>query len=193
MAGAIGPRWLGYSRVMGNQPDDKADQTMAVTQSMMLPLDSGDANATMILTPDMIVNDASVIMGRTQIERALATIGLWHTAVNAGDVETLLAMCADDIEIIGPRGRGRGHDAIRDWMRRAGFSAVPRRWFAGGDGHVVVEQKAKWRDRDGQAEAVIASAFVVRDGKIRSHERFEELMTALTMYGLRDVHEVKRR
>jgi SnoaL-like protein len=200
-------------------PDDKDrkakpdhDATMIVTASMMLPLDAvqdskktpsmtmpitpdmiEDANMTMILTPDMVVNDASIVMGRAQIERALAVVGLWHKAVNEGDVETLLAMCSPEIEIIGPRGRGKGHDTLRDWMRRAGFAAVPRRWFCGGEGNVVVEQRARWRDRDGDVTGVISSAFVVRGGKIASHERFEELQTALTMYGLRDVHEVKPR
>src|SRR5258706_11061944 len=112
MAPAIG-RWR-YNAFMA--PDDN-DKTMAVTPSMVLPLGIGqdksqdksktpsmtmpitpdmieDANMTMILTPDMVVNDASIVMGRAQIERALAAIGLWHKAVNEGDVETLLAMCA---------------------------------------------------------------------------------------------------
>src|SRR5947207_7663607 len=86
------------------KPDPNA--TMAVTPSMMLPLGIGknpsmtmpvtpdmieDANMTMMLTPDMVVNDASIVMGRAVIERALAAVGLWHKAVNEGDVETLIA------------------------------------------------------------------------------------------------------
>src|SRR5258705_12268602 len=138
-------------------PDDEdpkrdPNATMAVTPSMMLPLGAGqegkktpsmtlpitpdmieDANMTMMLTPEMVVNDASIVMGRAQIERALAVVGLWHKAVNEGDVETLIAMCSPEIEIIGPRGRGKGHDTLRDWRRRAGFAAMPRRWFCGGE------------------------------------------------------------
>ena len=174
------------------KPPTDPNATMAVTSSMVLPLGE-DANATMMLTPDMIVNDMSIVMGRAQIERALAVVALWHKAIMERDVETVIAMCADDIAIIDPRGRGKGHDALREWLQRAGFAAVPRRWFCGGEGHVVVEQHARWRGRYGDMTAVIASAFVVRDGKIRCHERFDELQTALTMYGLREVHEVKQR
>src|SRR6187455_3305996 len=104
-------------------PDDKRnpDATMIVTESMLLPLGAVTdrtmpvtpdmvvraetaANATMLLTPDMIVNDASLVMGRAVIERALAVVGLWHAAVNAGDVDTVVATCADEVELIGPRG-----------------------------------------------------------------------------------------
>src|SRR5262249_49779627 len=102
-------------------------------------------------------------------------------------------MCTEDVEVVEPRGSGRGRDLLREWLRRSGFAALPRRYFCGGEGHVVVEQRARWRERYGDTTAVIASAFIVRDGKIRRHERFDELQTALTMYGLREVHEVKRR
>jgi ketosteroid isomerase-like protein len=168
----------------------RADQTMAVTQSMMLPVGVGE---TMALTPDMVVNDASIIMAPAQVERAIAVVKLWHTAVNAGDADTLAATCAEDIELIGPRGSSRGHAVIREWLARAKFSATAQRWFCGGDGHVVVAQQATWRERDGEVTGTIASAFVVRDGKIRRYERFDELATALTMYGLREVHEDTQR
>jgi hypothetical protein len=194
-------------------PDDKPnpDATMMVTESMLLPLGAATAdqtmpvtpdmvmraetaaNATMLLTPDMIVNDASLVMGRAVIERALAVVGLWHAAVNTGDVDTVVATCADDVELIGPRGSTKGLASLRDWLGRAGFSALPRRWFCGGDGNVVVEEQAKWRDRDGEVGGVIAAAFVVRSGRITRFERFDELATALTMYGLREVHQVTRR
>src|SRR5947208_2356722 len=78
-----------------------ANATMAVTSSMVLPV-GGDANVTMMFTPDMVVNDSSIVMGRGQIERALAVVALWHKAVMEGDVETVIATCADDIEIIDP-------------------------------------------------------------------------------------------
>lgn len=189
-------------------PDKRnPDATMMVTESMLMPLGAATADqtmpvtpdmvmradATMLLTPDMVVNDASLVMGRGVIERALAVVGLWHAAVNAGDVDTLVATCADEIELIGPRGSTRGLAALREWFGRAGFSAQPIRWYCGGDGHVVVEQQAAWRDRDGEVGGVIASAYVVRDGRIQRFERFDELATALTMYGLRDVHQVTRK
>ena len=179
------------------KPPVDPNATMAVTPSMVLPLGPKpppkDANATMMITAEMVVNDASIVMGRGQIERALAVVALWHKAILDRDVETLVAMCTEDVEIIDPRGRGRGRAALRAWAQRSGFLAIPQRWFCGGEGHVVVEQTARWRDRHGDVTAVIASAYVVRDGKIRCHEQFQELQTALTMYGLREVHEVKRK
>jgi hypothetical protein len=184
------------------------DATMALTPSMLLPLtestmpitpemvmqaESNANDATMMLTPDMLVNDESMVMGREQIERALAVVGLWHVALKAGDRTTLLATIAEDIELLGPRGTTRGTAAFQDWIARAAFKAVPRRRFCGGEGTVVVEQLARWREPHGDVTAAIASAFVVRDGRIRRIEWFDDLAMALTIYKLKDVHEVTRR
>ena len=180
------------------------DATMMISASMILPLlgpppppkpgkPAPSNDATMVFTPDMVVNEASVVMGRPQIERALAVVGLWHVAVNTNNVATLLATTTDDVERIHARGTTRGRQALADWFARAGFSAIPTRWFCGGEGHVVVEARARWRERDGELQGVIASAFIVRDGRIERFEWFDELQSALTVYGLRDVHEVVRR
>jgi ketosteroid isomerase-like protein len=182
------------------------DATMAVTTSMILPALDPNAtmaitpdmvvdqnDATMMLTPEMVVNDASIVMGRDQIERALQVVSLWHAALARGDLPTMLGTLAEDVELLGPRGTTRGHAAFRDWFAKAGFTAMPKRRFCGGLGHVVVEQAAKWRERDGEIAGTIASAFVVRNQKIVKYERFDELQAALTMYGLRDVHEIVRK
>ena len=173
------------SMVLEPVPDD----TLQVTHSMLLAAGVGE---TMALTPDMVVNDASIVMAPTVVERAVAVVRLWHVALNAGDVDTLVATCADDVQIAGAHG-GRGLAAVREWLTRTGFSATPTRWFCGGEGHVVVEQQARWRYRDGMVAGVVASAFVVRGGRIHRHERFDELATAMTMYGLRAVHELTAR
>lgn len=170
-----------------------AESTMPVTPEMVMQAESAANDATMLLTPEMIVNDASIVMGREQIERALAVVGLWHLALKDGDRATLLATIGEDVELRGPRGTTRGTAAFQDWIDRAHFKAVPRRRFCGGEGTVVVEQLARWREHHGDVTAAIASAFVVRDGRIRRIEWFDELAMALTIYKLRDVHEVTRR
>ena len=188
---------------MGTKRDH--DATMMITQSMILPLMApppapspgqtkpANNDATMIFTPDMIVAEESMIMGRSQIERALAVIGLWHVALDKGELGTIIATSAEDIEVFAPPRRGRGRAALEEWFQRSGLIALPTRWYCGGEGNVVVEQRAKWRERDGEMQGTIASAFIVRDGLIRRYEHFDELATALTMYGLRDVHEVTRK
>jgi hypothetical protein len=148
------------------------NKTMAVTESMILPLGAPRVpqDATMQLTPDMVLGDATLMASPAVLERAIRVVERWHAAVNAKNADGVVATCADDIELAGPRGAGRGHAAIREWLGRAGFSAKPKRWFCGGNGHVVVEQEAKWRERDGAGSGVIASAFVVRDDRITRYE-----------------------
>ena len=41
------------------------------------------------------------------------TVQAWHDAVNAGDVERAVALCADDVAVRGPKGTGHGHELIR--------------------------------------------------------------------------------
>ena len=182
------------------------DATMELTPSMILPVVDNNAtmmitpdmvvdqnDATMMLTPEMMVNDASIVMGREQIEKALSVVSLWHAALARKDLPTLLSTLEEDVEILGPRGTTRGHAAFSEWFARAGFSASAKRRFCGGLGNVVVEQRATWKDRDGEIGGTVASAFVVRNGRIVKYERFDELAQALTMYGLREIHEIVRR
>ena len=165
-----------------------ADSTMLITAEMMLEAESHANDATMMLTSDMIVKDKS----RGPLERALAVVGLWHVALKTSDRTTLLATTAADIELRGPRGNVSGSAAFVTWIDHAAFKAVARRRFAGGEGTVVVEQLARWRESHGDVTAAIASAFVVRDGRIRQIEWFDELAMALTIYKLGDANEVPR-
>ncbi len=116
----------------------------------------------------------------------IATIAAWHAALNAGDVERLVALSSDDVEVGGPRGSGCGADLLRDWAGRAGIQLEPRRtfWRAG---TVVVEQRARWRSaEDGQmGEAQdVASLFRVRDGRVTAVVRYPDLAAALAAAGL---------
>jgi ketosteroid isomerase-like protein len=119
-------------------------------------------------------------------EDQIAVLQKWHDAINRGDVEAVLALCADDIEVGGPRGSAHGRDVMRDWMARSAIQLAPRRWFAG-EGDVVVEQLATWGVTGSDQPhdpVVVASTFQVADGLIGRVVRFETLDAALAMTGL---------
>lgn len=126
---------------------------------------------------------------------ALAVVESWQLAVNEHDLEQLVALTAHDVEIVGPRGGGRGHEVLRQWLSRAGFTAVPLRWFCGADGVVVVEQVGRWFQPQsmGASERIIASKFVVRAGRVTRFERFDDLEDALASAALSDDDEIIHR
>jgi ketosteroid isomerase-like protein len=104
----------------------------------------------------------------------------WHDAVNAGDIDHVVALVTDDVEVGGPRGSDRGVALMVDWLRRANIQLVPTSWRASGE-TVVAGQDASWRLEDGQATEPepVASVFIVRDGRIASVVRHPNLATAL--------------
>ena len=130
----------------------------------------------------------------------LAIVERWLAAVNEANRDAVLALTASDLEIVGPRGVGRGKALLADWLARAGFAAEARRWFCGEGGRVVVEQDATWSAPDGGAghaghvgHARVASSFVVRDRRIARFERFDSLAGALAGAGLAERDEVSAR
>ena len=124
----------------------------------------------------------------------LAVVEQWLRGVNEGDRARVLGLTAEDVEIVGPRGVGRGRELLGEWLARAGFTSEARRWFCGEDGRVVVEQDARWALPDGKVgEARVASAFVVQEGRVARFERFETLAAALTMVGLEERDEANAR
>jgi ketosteroid isomerase-like protein len=106
----------------------------------------------------------------------------WHQALNAGDVERLLALSAKDVEVGGPRGSGRGAQLLREWFGRAGIRLDPVSIVTRGDSVVVVEQDARW-SADDQVHR-LASVFRVRGGTIASVIRYPDLATARAAAGL---------
>jgi ketosteroid isomerase-like protein len=48
----------------------------------------------------------------------IATVLAWHDALNAGDIDTLEAVSADDIEIGDAHGAAQGLPALRAWAQR---------------------------------------------------------------------------
>ena len=70
----------------------------------------------------------------------MATVLAWHDALNAGDLNTLLALSSDDIDVGDANGAAQGHAALRAWARDLDAKAEPGRIFVH-DGVVVVEQQ----------------------------------------------------
>src|SRR5690349_11229315 len=125
----------------------------------------------------------------TQIRGALGVVEQWLAAVNAGDGARVESLSQEQVEIVGPRGRGSAPRAVlSEWLGRSGFSSRPVRWFCGGDGLVVVEQEASWRDPATgapQDSFRIGSLFRIVDGRVARYERFDDgLAAALTAAGL---------
>jgi ketosteroid isomerase-like protein len=121
----------------------------------------------------------------------LKTVAAWHEALNAGDIERLVALSSDDVEVGGPRGSSRGAQVLRDWFGRAGIRLAPRRICQRG-ATLVVEQDAAWRAAEtGEVtgQQPVASVFVVRDGRVASVIRHPDLATALTAAGLTEADQ----
>jgi hypothetical protein len=127
-------------------------------------------------------------MSTTPVE----VVRAWHDAVNAGDVDRLLALSTDDIEVGGPRGAGRGAQLLRDWFGRAGIHLEPRQLFVRG-ATVVAAQGAMWRDAGSgviRGEETPASVFVVDAGRVSCVIRYPDLAAALVATGVSEADRV---
>ena len=110
----------------------------------------------------------------------------WHAALNRADGDEVLRLSDPDVEIVGPRGSGFGHDLLRRWLEHTRVELHPRQAFARGD-RVVVQQHGIWRSPEtGEAtgEAEVASVFRVREGRVAFYARFDSLEAALEHAGL---------
>ena len=116
----------------------------------------------------------------------------WQGAANSGDVDRLLELSDPEIEVVGPRGSGYGHQLLRDWLARAGLSLETIRVFAGGNA-VVAAQHGVWRSVDtGEVtgERSVASSFRVEGRRVARIERYDSLDAALDEAGLSYSDEV---
>ena len=107
----------------------------------------------------------------------IATVLAWHDALNASDLETLVALSSDDIEIGDAHGAAQGHAALRRWAASRNAKAEPGRIYVH-QGVVVVEQKISNPDNPG-AVTHAASAFRVVHDHVTSVFRHEDLASAL--------------
>ena len=118
----------------------------------------------------------------------------WHDALNAGDIERLVALSSEDVEVVGPRGSGTGSQLLREWVNRAGIRLQIRRAFHRDD-TVVVEEDAQWRAAETGAlseSQVVASVFRVRDGRVISVARYADVAAALHAAGLAESDVLKQ-
>ena len=112
---------------------------------------------------------------------SVTVVQAWQDAANTQNVDGLIALSDPNIEIIGPRGSGYGHQLLRDWLGRAGLRLETLRVFARGDA-VVVEQHGVWRSvetGDVTGERDIASRFRVDGERIVQFARYDSLSEAL--------------
>lgn len=105
----------------------------------------------------------------------LATVLAWHDALNAADLDTLLALSSDDIEIGDAGGAAQGHAALRDWAQALDVKVEPGRIYVN-DGVVVVEQQTV--SVTGET-GTVASAFRVVHDHVTSVFRHDSLDAAL--------------
>src|ERR1700739_812555 len=113
----------------------------------------------------------------TMTTSEIATVLAWHDALNASDLDTLVALSSDDIDIGDAHGAAQGHDALRRWAAsRKGTAELGRMYVH--DGVVVVEQKVTTPDNPG-AVTNAASAFRVVHDHVTSVFRHEDLASAL--------------
>ena len=104
----------------------------------------------------------------------------WHDAVNAGDIEAVLALCVPDVTVGGPRGDGQGLELMRGWLVRSGISLEPQEEVVERDGRIVLHERAQWRttgDAPAQAPKEAPAdtwvVFEVRDGRVSAVRRYE--------------------
>ena len=105
----------------------------------------------------------------------------WHEALNSGDIQRLVMLSHSDVEVDGPHGSGRGTKLLQEWADRANIRLIPLRVLHRDD-TVVVRQEAEWRSVETglvTGRQTLASIFVVRDGRVASVVRYDNLTNAL--------------
>ena len=107
----------------------------------------------------------------------IATVLAWHDALNASDLDTLVALSSDDIDIGDAHGAAQGHEALRRWAGSIKSTAVLGRMFVH-DGVVVVEQTVS-PVANPAAVTDAASAFRVVHDHVTSVFRHQDLASAL--------------
>jgi hypothetical protein len=118
----------------------------------------------------------------------------WQQAANDQDAERLLSMSDPNIEVVGPRGSGYGHQLLRDWLGRAGLTLATLRAFARGE-TVVLAQRGVWRSIEGGdliGERDLASRFDVQNGRVVRFARYDSLEEALDAANLSLADEVSQ-
>lgn len=122
----------------------------------------------------------------------LDTVLQWHTALNSGAVDPLVALVDPQVEVGGARGSSHGANIVREWFGRANVRLYVLRVFHRAHA-VVVEERGEWRHPDtGEVTGTqtVATHFVVQADHISRIMRYHDLATALTQAGLSESDEV---
>jgi ketosteroid isomerase-like protein len=134
------------------------------------------------------------LQNRSVIASEIRIVEAWHEALNAGDVDRLVALSHPDVEVGGgPRGTGHGAQLLREWLDRANIRLDPQRVFHQVD-TVVVEQEEKWSSADTRqvtGSQAVTAVFVVRDDQILRVVRYPNLADALRAVNLDESYETR--
>src|SRR5262245_59373462 len=129
--------------------------------------------------------------GRSCMSTELTTVQAWQDAANQHDIDRLLALSGPEIALIGPRGRGSGHQLLHEWVARAGLLLTTQRIFQRGD-TIVLAQHALWESSaadGGASEANLATRYRIRDQQVVEVERYDDLASALAAARLSEADE----
>jgi ketosteroid isomerase-like protein len=107
----------------------------------------------------------------------IATVLAWHDALNARDLDTLVALSSDDIDVGDSHGAAQGHEALRKWALSSGVTSEPGRMYLH-DGVVVVEERVRLA-ADPETVTSMATAFRVVHDHVTSVFRHHDLASAL--------------
>jgi hypothetical protein len=116
----------------------------------------------------------------------------WHTSLNEGAVDAMVALVDEAVEIVGPRGITQGADVVREWFGRANVRLIPLQYFHRGD-TIVVEECGEWLSLEtGEitGSQVVTTVFVVHNNLITRIARYDTLQTALTEGGLSETDKI---
>lgn len=117
---------------------------------------------------------------------SFALVQQWQEAANQQSGDRLVELSAPDIEVVGPRGSGHGHQLLREWLTRAGLHLTTLRAFAR-ENVVVVAQHGVWRSVEtGEiiSEQDVASRFRIDGQRVGQFARYDTLDVALNEAGL---------
>lgn len=127
-------------------------------------------------------------VGRGPVPPAVAVVHAWHHALNRADASTVLELSDRDIEIVGPRGTGRGRALLLQWLEHARVQMHPLSTYRSDDSVVVLERAVWLSPETGDLidEREVASTFRVTGGTVSRYSRHDTLQEALAFAGLEE-------
>lgn len=122
------------------------------------------------------------------MERIIETADAWIDRINAKDVEGVLEVSDHNIEMIGPRGSGVGHETLRQWAESSGIHLKTQTRYQKGS-KVVYEQQGTWADQRGQV--TVYTYMEIKNGKVCGIARYDTLDDAFGSTGLSEEDKIQ--